>query len=147
MKDFFKGKVATGIIILATFILAGVAIYTAIRLYQLRQQPVAPNVPSSIPQAAEVPGSCSALAFTVGTGTPTATPTGTPTATPTGTPTATPTGTATPTATPTHTTTPTASGTPTPTPPTLPRSGTDWPTIVGVGVGILTILGSLILAL
>lgn len=51
MKNFFKSKVATAVILLATFILAGVAIFTAIRLYQLRQQPVAPNVPSSQPRA------------------------------------------------------------------------------------------------
>jgi hypothetical protein len=54
MKEFFKGKVATVIILLATFILAGVAIFTAIRLYQLRQVAVAPNVPESKPQAQEV---------------------------------------------------------------------------------------------
>ena len=40
-------------ILLVTIILAGVAIFTAIRLYQLGNQAVAPNVPSSIPQAAE----------------------------------------------------------------------------------------------
>jgi hypothetical protein len=58
-----KGKITTAIVILATFILAGVAIFTAIRLYQLRQQPVAPNVPSSIPRAQEV-STCS-LTFTL----------------------------------------------------------------------------------
>ncbi len=46
------GKLGTTLIILATVILAGVAIFTAFRLYQLRQQPVAPNVPSSEPKAA-----------------------------------------------------------------------------------------------
>lgn len=45
------GKLGTTLIILATVILAGVAIFTAFRLYQLRQQPVAPNVPSSLPKA------------------------------------------------------------------------------------------------
>lgn len=63
MKSFLKGKVATVIIILATVILAGVAVFTALRLYQLRQQPVAPNVPSSMPRAQEA-GSCS-LSFTL----------------------------------------------------------------------------------
>jgi hypothetical protein len=29
----------------------------------------------------------------------------------------------------------------------LPSSGTDWPTVVGGGVGILVIIGSLLLAL
>lgn len=52
MKNIFKGKIATAIILLATFVLAGVAIFTAVRLYQLRQTSVAPNVPSSIPKAA-----------------------------------------------------------------------------------------------
>ncbi len=36
---------------------------------------------------------------------------------------------------------------PTATPPTLPQSGTDWPTMVGAGLGILVILGSILLAL
>lgn len=176
MKNFFKGKVATGIIIFATIILAGVAIFTAVRLYQLRSQPVAPNVPSSIPQAAEVPGSCTALAFTLGSGSPT--PSGTASPTPSGTASPTPTGTPTPSGTPnscggtcgsnancasnlicyqgfcrnpscTTSTNCVCSGTPGPssTPPTLPQSGTDWPTTVGIGVGIITILGSLLLAL
>src|SRR3972149_11842778 len=105
MKNFFKGKIATVIILLATFVLAGVAMFTAIRLYQLRQVAVAPNVPVSIPRAQEVTptappaGSCSlTFTLTVATPTPTASASATPTATPTGTATATPT--ATPTTTP-----------------------------------------------
>ena len=269
MKNFLKGKFSTVIILLFTVILAGVAIFTALRLYQLRQQPVAPNVPSSIPRAQEVtPTPQCSLSFTISSvltcqpetgatwcsnpgvtvktvdsdvtnwsgcltwckanmtadaplcqynadgprncwvkeapvggigsciwkakipygscyqaGTPTPTPTGTPTTTPTGTPTPTPTpnscngtcgsnyncgsglfcssgfcrnascpsdadcvcGTATPTPTPSHTATPIP--TPTPTAPTLPESGTSWPTILGMGVGILIIIGSLLLAL
>jgi hypothetical protein len=90
MKNFFKGKFATVIILLATFILAGVAIFTAIRLYQLRQQPVAPNVPSSKPKAQEVT-TCS-LTFTINVSSPTGSPTASPTGSPTGSPTATPTG-------------------------------------------------------
>jgi hypothetical protein len=46
------GKLGTILIIIATIILAGIAIFTAYRLYQLRQQSVAPNAPSSIPKAA-----------------------------------------------------------------------------------------------
>lgn len=68
MKNFFKGKIGTILILLATLILAGVAVFTAIRLYQLRSQPVAPNVPASIPRAAETT-TCS-LSFTL---TPTST--------------------------------------------------------------------------
>ncbi len=84
-------------VIFATVILAGVAIFTAFRLYQLRQQPVAPNAPSSNPKADEAtttPISACSLSFTISTGTPTATPSGSPTSTPTTTPT--PTGTSTP---------------------------------------------------
>jgi len=35
-----------------TVVLAGVAIFTAFKLYQLRQQPVTPNAPESVPKAA-----------------------------------------------------------------------------------------------
>lgn len=177
MKNFMKGKVATVVIVLATFVLAGVAIFTAIRLYQLRQQPVAPNVPSSFPKAAEVT-SCT-LSFTLDVA-PTATPSGSPTASPSGTPTASPTGSPGPSATPnacngtcgsnsncqsnyvcyqgfcrnpscTTDADCICNGTPgpsaTPAAPTLPQSGTDWPTLVGAGIGIFTILGALLLAL
>jgi hypothetical protein len=47
----------------------------------------------------------------------------------------------------TSTSTSTPGGTPTSAQPTLPQSGTDWPTILGIGIGILTIVGSLLLAL
>ena len=162
MKNIFKGKIATAIILLSTFVLAGVAIFTAIRLYQLRQTAVAPNVPSSIPRAAE--DTCS-LSFTISSPTVTATATATATSTATATATATSTATATATATTRATATatsgatavPTATATvkpatnststPTPTQPALPQSGTDWPTVLGIGIGILTIVGSLLLAL
>lgn len=90
----------------ATVVLGGVAVFTAIRLYQLRSEPVAPNAPDSQPAAGNFtnpPSSqpqlnaCTALVFTLSTGTPTGTPTTTPTSTPTTTATATPTTTATPT--------------------------------------------------
>ena len=48
-------KIGTILIIIATVILAGIAIFTAYRLYQLRQASVAPNVPSSKPAAATEP--------------------------------------------------------------------------------------------
>lgn len=47
-----KNKYTTIGIILTTILLAGVAIFTAIRLYQTRNTAVAPNVPSSRPAAA-----------------------------------------------------------------------------------------------
>src|SRR3972149_6547257 len=116
MKNLLKNKLVTILVLLATLVLAGVAIFTAWRLYQLRQQAVAPTAPESIPQAAP-PQACSALSFTLTTGTPTPTPTPTPTGTttPTPTPTPTPTGTTTPpaTATPTPTVTTTSTATPT----------------------------------
>ena len=47
-----KNKITVIGIVLTTIILAGVAIFTAIRLYQTRSTAVAPNVPSSKPAAA-----------------------------------------------------------------------------------------------
>lgn len=121
MKDFFKGKFATGVVVIATVILAGVAIFTALRLYQLRQVPVAPNAPTK-PKAAALPVACQLLTFTLSENSPTITPTGfsatatlTPTAISTNTPTPTdepgensPTPTQTPEATVTSAPTPTA---------------------------------------
>lgn len=52
MKNFLKGKFATIAIVIATVILAGIAIFTAVRLYQLRKQAVAPTAPESKPEAA-----------------------------------------------------------------------------------------------
>ncbi len=108
-------------------------------------------------------------ATTQGTPTPTPTPTGshTPTPTPTRTPTLAPGATNTPTPTPTYTPTPTATATATPTPtatstnvaqatatptPTqtampIPVTGTDWTTYLGVGLGLLTIIGAIVLAI
>lgn len=60
-----KNKIVTVGIIIATLILAGVAIFTAIRLYQLRQEAVAPTAPTSKPKAQEVPIACQSLAFTL----------------------------------------------------------------------------------
>lgn len=172
MKRFSKSKVATVLIVLATVILAGVAIFTAIRLYQLRQEPVAPNVPSSVPKAETTTSNNCALTFTISAATPTGTATATPTATPTDT--STPTGTPNscngtcgsnsncasnyscyngycrnpncPTETdcscPGSTT-----ASPTSTEASLPQSGTNWPTLFGAGLGTLVILGAILLAL
>jgi outer membrane biosynthesis protein TonB len=110
-----KNKRWSIIAVIAILIIAGISIFTAVRLYQLRQKPVAPNVPESKPEAATSGVfSCQQLVFTIQT--PTPTPTRTPTPTPTRTPTPTPTRTPTPT--PTRTPTPTPPGsTATPTPP------------------------------
>jgi len=157
-------KIGTTLIILATIILAGIAIFTAYRLYQLRQQPIAPNVPSSYPKAESV-SNCGPISFTISVTTPTETPTGSPSAaptvtpTPTGeatatptdipteTPTATPAGTSGPTATATATAVVTSVATPAPTEAALPVSGTSWPTLLGTGIGIFVIFGAILLAL
>lgn len=80
-----------------------------------------------------------------------ATPTPTPTATPEATLSATLTSSASPSATKTATAsaTPvkTATGSATPTSAPIPVTGTNWPTVVGAGIGILVIVGSILLVL
>ncbi len=226
--EFIRKNLLTFIIVLATVVLAGIAIFTAVRLYQLRQQSVAPNAPESKPRADTLqpsPAAACTLTFQIAeaTATPTETATASPTATPTTPPSCDssctdttnssdcPTGmtctqsggtnvcrntsctdsadcicaTATPTATPTPTPTPTAPpscgsactsttecGTgmtctgnvcrntscttetdcicatvaPT-TPPSLPEAGTSWPTLIGIGAGLGTLLLAIFLAL
>lgn len=58
-----KNKYATIGIIITTVLLAGIAIFTALRLYQTRSQPVAPNAPSSKPKAAGA--ACGGIAGTL----------------------------------------------------------------------------------
>ncbi|KKR43225.1 MAG: hypothetical protein UT76_C0013G0012 [Candidatus Woesebacteria bacterium GW2011_GWB1_40_12] len=83
------------------------------------------------------------------TATPTAT--GSATASPSATASATPTTAAAATATPTSaaglaaTATPTANASSSATPMPIPATGTDWPTLVGAGLGILVIIGSILL--
>ena len=128
----------------STIILGIIAVTTAYKLYQLRNVPIAPTAPESVPAADDeqiaVP-ECT-LEFTVSelsptptstgtitptsTGTPgptsTPTPTSTSTPTPTSTPTCTPTGTPMPTSTPRPTSTPEPTGVPTSTPTTAPQA-------------------------
>lgn len=61
MKNFFKNKIVTGLVIVATVILAGVAIFTALRLYQLREESISPSSPESEPFAWD----CSKYVFSV----------------------------------------------------------------------------------
>ena len=92
-----KNKYTVIGIILVTILLAGIAIFTALRLYQTRDVAVAPNVPSSKPKAQEAPNTCSlSFTLTVATSTSTATATATSTSTSSSSPTATPTATPTP---------------------------------------------------
>lgn len=164
MKKFFKDKIVTGSIIVATVILALVAILTAMRLYQSRTEPVAPTAPRE-PEAGDRRGetqACQELTFTLTQETPTPSPTGQPSSTPTPTDTMTsnptPTNTPTPTggiggdsnSTPTNTPAPTntqiAQATPTTSPDQaattdqLPDAGFEIPTIIMSGMGVLIIL-------
>ena len=173
MRDFLKNKVVTVLIVTATVILAGVAIFTAYRLYQIGTEPVAPTAPESVPaaggQPTPTPQACRELAFTITTPTPsvtvtqtvtptvpvTTTPTEgstpTPTEPPRGGPSSTPTSTSTPTQ-PETTDTPTPTSVVTSTPmPTqtdqLPDAGISIPTILTGALGFLLIFLSLALAL
>ena len=169
MKDFLKNKVVTALIVIGTVILAGVAIFTALRLYQLRTRPVAPTAPESTPAASEQPQACSELAFTLTlpTNTPTPTtrltttpipsltptsvpsPTLTPTITPPvgGQPSPTPTPTKIPSVTPTAIPTQIALATVTPTPPILPQAGVTFPTLILISASLLLIIAALVIAL
>ncbi|MFH1971540.1 MAG: hypothetical protein ABIJ05_04120 [Patescibacteria group bacterium] len=202
MKNIFKSKFGTILILVATIALAGIAIFTAFRLYKLRQEAVAPTAPTSEPGAAseqcpsgqecpssdgkilrnctppeadntpketictststkgeiigcggqnyccngttwttnltscegaseETTQSCTALTFAISTATATATATSTATAT----------ATATSTATAAPTTAPTG------TQASLPEAGTSLPSILGLGIGGILLLVSLLLAL
>lgn len=160
LLKFLKSKVATFLVVIATFILSGIAIFTAVKLYQSRQGPVAPNVPESEPQAQVVAPSITEaptptesypeqeseryLAFTINESlAATPTPTIDLIAQVTPTTTLTPTPTAVVTATPTATLTPTATTTPT----QLLDAGVGLPTIVVMSFGLLLIMGALLLAI
>jgi len=114
-----KSKITTVLILTSTIILGVVAIFSALKLYELRSRSVAPNAPAR-PRAAGSTQSCQVLAFSLTGNTTTPTPTK-----PTTTPTATVSPTATTTVSPTSTVSPTTriSSSPTPTfppPPTIP---------------------------
>ena len=70
-----RNKIITTLIIIATIILAGIAIFTAIRLYQLRKETVAPTAPEKskaqvVPTPTPGYEACSALSFTISTPAP-----------------------------------------------------------------------------
>lgn len=160
MANFIKNKFATFIVVTATFILAGVAIFTAIRLYQLRNESISPTAPVSRP-AANTQKSCEGLSFVITTQTPTVTttisvtPSLSPTLTVTATTTLTPTQSVTSTPGPTATSTPGPTSTNTPTPSggiggtgtALPDAGISVPTIVLTIVGAMVVSLAVILAL
>lgn len=142
-RSLLKGRAPLFLAIGGTVVLAGIAVFTAIRLYQLRSQRVAPTAPEEQAQA-QAPTS---------TPTPTLRPTSTPTPTGSGTGTPTPTSRLSPTLTPRLSPTASVSATPTtkltitPTKATLPDAGVSFPTIVGVSTGLLLVIASVLLAL
>ncbi len=75
MNNFVRKNLVTILVLGATILLAGIAVFTALRLYQLRQQSVSPAAPTSKPGAQANPA-CQALSFTLTA--PTASPTPTP---------------------------------------------------------------------
>ncbi len=177
MKELFQGKIITAIVITITIILAGVAVFTALRLYELRNESLSLKNPESKPGASSGTKSCNLLTFTLttisqtptptltGTATPSPTSSLTPTLTSTPTPTTPPGSTATPTNSPTPTSqsseSPTPSATKTPTPTnasiaaasptpsgsTLPDAGVSYPTIFVGLLGILLIVGAFLLVI
>jgi|SRR3989304_4447991 len=138
---FLKGKAPIFLAIGGTVVLAGIAVFTAVRLYQLRKQDVSPTIPQEEAQA-QLPSP-----------TPTPKPTSTPTPTTSGTLTPTVTGRLSPT--PTSRLSPTASVSATPTKKltatpsaaALPDAGITFPTILGVSLGLLLLTVSILLAL
>lgn len=191
-----KNKAVVIGVLLTTLVLAGVAMFTAFRLYQTRNQAITPNAPSSRPAAATPTASsvtsCS-LSFSLTTTTVTPTPTSTGSGSGSPSPTATVTSSPSPTATVTASPSPVPqcnyactansqcpsglicyipngqtagncrntqcltesdcicnlpSATPTITStPQLPEAGTSWPTILGIGTGVLILIASLLFAL
>lgn len=134
---FLKGKLPIFLAIGGTVVLAGIAVFTAVRLYQLRKQRVAPTAPQEQAQA-QIPSP-----------TPTPRPTSTPTPVTTGAPTGSLTPTTTPRLSPTASVsaTPTRRPTATPAETSLPEAGVSLPTIVGVSLGILLLSISVLLAI
>lgn len=176
MKDYLKGKTVTLIIVIAVIILAGIAIFTATRLFQLRNESVSPAAPESTPGAQTVPdvvpSTCqlsfsltvSAAACYESCTTSSDCPSGLECQDVAGqnlcvnplcseesscvceTSTPTPSPTTTPVPTGTSTPVPATGSSPTPA-PELPEAGTISPTLIGMGLGILVLLFSMALAL
>lgn len=113
-----KSKLVIGLVLASVLLLGGIAVASAYKLYQLREEEqMAPTAPKEAPAAEEPTPGCE-LSFSIAspTPTPTSTPTGTLSPTPTATSTLTPTSTSAPTSTPTGTLSPTQTPTDTPSP-------------------------------
>ncbi len=109
----------TVLVVIAIVILGAVSIFTAYRLYQLRNQNVSLNAPENVPaatlQATESPTPSPSSLITVGGSK------------------ATPMATLKPTSTPKVT--------------TLPQAGVDWPTWMGIGASVFFVISALLLIL
>lgn len=151
MQNLFKNRGVTIAVVVVAILLAGVAIFTATRLYTNRQaeQAAGPTVaPESRPVVTE---ESEELTFNVG---PTIPPTPTPTSAAVASPSATPgssfggLASATPSAAPTLTPTPTEVASPSATAqPELPEAGVATPTLIGIAAGVLLLLLAFMLAI
>jgi hypothetical protein len=153
-----KNNLITMFIVGSTVVLGGIAIFTAFKLYQLRQKPTAPTQaeteviePTPEPTAAPVNTACEVLTFSIAGKTSQIAIAATPTSTPLPSPTVKPTSSPIPSLTPSPTPTPTAKPTATPSglvsQSQLPEAGISLPTLVGISSGILFLIGALLLAL
>lgn len=136
MKENPRGKLTIAGIALATIVLAGIAVFTGVKIFQTRKENVSPIVPEAEPLAQA----------------PTLTPTSIPTPTPTPLLSPTITGSLTPTpartASTSATLTPTKKVTATPSASaTLPDSGISVPTVLGISLGVFLLIAGFLLAL
>lgn len=132
MNENLKKRLPIIGVIAASLVLSAIAVFTAIKIFQSRQQSISPLAPGNQPLA-QAPTS---------TSTPTPFPTSSPT------PTLGLTGSPTPTASTSATLTPTKKPSATPTiAQELPDSGISLPTVVGISFGLILIIVSLLLAI
>src|SRR3990167_9338262 len=138
MNENLKKRLPIIGIAAATIILAGIAVFTATRIFRSREGNVSPVAPEE-DSLAQAPTATATL-------TPTVTPT--PTIRLTGSPTPTPRVSVSPTASISATLTPTKKPTATPTSAeTLPDAGISFPTVIGVSVGLILVIASILLAI
>src|SRR3990172_5731487 len=133
MNENLKRRLPIIGIAAATIVLAGIAVFTATRIFRSRGENISPVAPQE--ELAQAP-----------TFTPTPFPTATPTINLSGTPS--PTSTLTPTASTSPTLTPTRRLTATPTSTeTLPDAGISYPTLIGVSIGLVLLIAGVLLAI
>jgi len=151
MTEFIKNNKTAILISTVTFVLAGVAIFTAWRLYRMQStapQPSEAQEQEIVSTPNPITESCEGLAFAITVNAQETSPTPTPTATGTSisSSTATPTPTSTATSVSFGTDNPTS--TPTNTPTTqLPDAGVSIPTLLGISFGGVLLLAAALLAI